>query len=57
MLFRSGEDGEADEAATDTYAICVTKGQTELLEAINEVLAELGEEGIQALVDKHLGIK
>ncbi len=56
-LYYKGEDGEADEAATDTYAICVTKGQTELLEAINEVLAELGEEGIQALVDKHLGIK
>ncbi len=56
-LYYQGEEGEADEAAIDTYAICVTKGETELLEAINEVLAELGEEGIQALVEKHLGIK
>lgn len=49
--------GETDEAAVDTYAICVTKGQTELLKAINEVLAELGKDGIQKLVNKHLGIE
>ena len=55
-LYYKGGEGEADEAAVDTYAICVTKGQTELLTAINEVLAELGEEGIQALVNKHLGL-
>lgn len=56
-LYYKGAEGEADEAAVDTYAICVTKGQTELLNAINEVLDELGEEGIQKLVNKHLGIE
>lgn len=56
-LYYQGEDGEDDEAAVDTYAICVTKGQTELLAAINEVIAELGKSGIQALVNKHLGIE
>lgn len=55
-LYWKGGDGEADEAAVDVYAICVTKGQDELLAAINKVLADLGEEGIQALVNKHLGI-
>ena len=55
-LYYKGGEGENDEAAVDTYAICVTKGQTELLAAINEVLEELGTEGIQALVNKHLGI-
>ena len=61
-LYYQGEDGEADEAAVDVYAICVTKGQTELLNAINEVLAELkaenhdGVDGIQYLVNKHLGL-
>ena len=46
----------ANTATEEQYAICVTKGNTELLTAINEVLAELGEEGIQALVNKHLGL-
>jgi ABC-type amino acid transport substrate-binding protein len=55
-LYYKGGEGENDEAAIDTYAICVTKGETELLTAINEVLAELGKDGIQALVDKHLGL-
>ena len=55
-LYYQGEDGDADEAAVDVYAICVTKGQTELLEAINAVIAELGKEGIQALVNQHLGL-
>ena len=55
-LYYKGGEGEEDSAATDTYAICVTKGQNELLEAINAVLAELGKDGIQALVNKHLGI-
>ena len=55
-LYYQGGEGEADEAAIDTYAICVTKGQTELLAAINAVLAELGESGIQALVNQHLGL-
>lgn len=55
-LYYKGGEGEADEPACDVYAIAVTKGQTELLNAINEVLEELGAEGIQALVNKHLGI-
>ncbi len=55
-LYYKGGEGESDEAAVDTYAICVTKGQTELLAAINEVLAELGKDGIQNLVNKHLGL-
>ena len=55
-LYYQGGDGEADEAAFDVYAICVTPGQTELLDAINEVLDELGTEGIQKLVNKHLGL-
>ena len=49
--------------AFDEYAIAVTKGQTELLEAINEVLNELledvdedGNNGIQQLVMKHLDV-
>lgn len=52
---------EPDEAAVDEYAICVTKGQTEILNAINEVLNgllaaedEKGNNGIEQLVMKHL---
>ena len=56
-LYYKGDTEAEDEAAVDTYAICVTKGQTELLNAINEVLAELGKEGIQQLVNKHLGLE
>lgn len=47
---------DADTATEEQYAICVTKGNDELLKAINEVLAELGESGIKALVSKHLGL-
>lgn len=56
-------DDQKDEVACDEYAIAVTKGQTELLEAINAVLNELleakdtkGNNGIQQLVMQHLGI-
>lgn len=56
-LYYQGAEGEADEAAVDVYAICVTKGQTEILDAINAVIGELGTDGIQALVNKHLGIE
>lgn len=55
-LYYKGGEGEADEPAIDVYAICVTKGQTELLNAINAVLEELGQEGIEALVQQHLGV-
>ncbi len=47
---------DADTATEEQYAICVTKGNTELLNAINAVLGELGESGINALVSKHLGL-
>ena len=47
----------------DEYAIAVTKGQTELLDAINAVLGELlaqvdenGNNGIQQLVMQHLDV-
>ncbi len=62
-LYYEGGEGAADELACDQYAICVTKGEEELLAAINEVLAELlkedenGVTGIQALVNKHLGLE
>ncbi len=56
-LYYKGEEGEADVPTVESYAICVTKGNTELLEAINEVLAELGEDGVEKLVKKHMGIE
>lgn len=55
-LYYKGQNDAADELACDTYAIAVTKGQTELLNAINAVLEELGADGIQELVNSHLGI-
>lgn len=55
-LYYKGDENKADAPAVDTYAICVTKGQDELLKAINDVLAELGKDGIQKLVNKHLGL-
>ena len=56
-LYYAGDDGEADFPTEEEYAICVTKGQDELLAAINEVLAELGESGINDLVMKHMGLE
>lgn len=47
---------DAETATEEKYAICVTKGKTELLNAINEVLNELGVDGINNLVKKHLGL-
>ena len=56
-LYWQGEDGEDDEPSKDVYAIAVCPTQSaRLLYTINEVIAELGEEGIQALVNKHLGL-
>lgn len=59
-------DGTADSepfATEEEYAICVTPGQTDLLEAINAVLDELikdvdesGDNGIDRLVAKHFGL-
>lgn len=62
-LYYEGGEGEEDESAYDSYAICVTKGQDELLNAINEVLNELlvededGINGVQKLVNQHLGLE
>ena len=50
------EEATADFPTEEQYAICVTKGNKELLDAINAVLDELGEEGINKLVSKHLGL-
>ncbi|MGN1103302.1 MAG: transporter substrate-binding domain-containing protein [Candidatus Coproplasma sp.] len=47
---------DEETATEEQYAICVTKGNTELLNAINEVLSELGEDGINQLVSNHLGL-
>ena len=56
-LYYAGSDGEAPSPTEESYAICVTKGNTELLDAINEVLAELGSDGIEKLVKQHMGIE
>ena len=55
-LYYSGAEGEADAPVEEQYAICVTKGNDELLDAINEVLAELGEEKILEMVMEHMGL-
>ena len=62
-LYYKGEGEEKDEIACDEYAIAVTKGETEILNAINKVLGELmaekdesGNNGIQKLVMKHFGV-
>lgn len=47
------EEATADFPTEEQYAIAVHKGDTELLNAINAVLDELGEEGINILVSYH----
>ena len=62
-LYYEGDETTGDILAFDRYAICVTKGKDELLDTINEVLTELliedenGVNGIEKLVNKHLGIE
>ena len=56
-LYYKGGEGEADVPTEESYAICVTKGNQELLDAINAVLAELGTEGVEALIKKHMGLE
>ena len=56
-LYYKGGEGEADVPTEESYAICVTKGNQELLDAINAVLADLGEEGVEALIKKHMGLE
>ena len=49
---------DEETATEEQYAICVTPGNTELLNAINEVLEEMIANGeIDALVSKHLGLE
>ncbi len=61
-LYYSGEEGKADEPIIENYAIAVTKGNTELLNAINEVLEELlvkdesGKTQIEKMVMAHMGM-
>lgn len=61
-LYYQGADGEADSAVEEQYAICVTKGNDELLKAINDVLAELlkkdtdGKTEIEKMLMKHMGM-
>ncbi len=61
-LYYSGAEGEADSPVEEQYAIAVTKGNTELLDAINEVLAELlvkdadGKTEIEKMVMEHMGM-
>lgn len=54
-LYYAGGDGEEDAPTAEDYAICVSKGNKELLDTINAVLSELGEDGINKLVMKYMG--
>ena len=61
-LYYTGGEGEADFPVEEQYAIAVTKGNTELMEAINAVLAELlvkdnnGQTKIEKMVMAHMGM-
>ncbi len=56
-LYYSGAEGEEDAPVEEQYAICVTKGNQELLDAINAVLADLMKEGkIEEMVMSHMGM-
>ena len=48
---------DVDTATEESYAICVPKGNQELLDAINAVLAQLGKEGVNNLVKQHMGLE
>ena len=61
-LYYSGETDADDAPVEEQYAICVTKGNTELLNAINAVLEDMLKEGsdgkteIEKLVMEHMGL-
>lgn len=62
-LYYSGETQAEDEPVLEQYAICVNKENTELLNAINEVLNamlndkdENGVNAVEKLVMKHMGM-
>lgn len=57
-LYYSGATDAEDAPVEEQYAICVTKGNTALLEAINAVLEEMMANGeIEKLVMKHMGFE
>ena len=62
-LYYSGETDADDAPVEEQYAICVTKGNKELLDAINAVLAELmkkdesGKSQIEKMVMAHMGFE
>ncbi len=62
-LYYSGDTEAEDAPVVEEYAICVTKGNTELLDAINAVLTDLmkkGDDGkteIEKMVMKHMGFE
>ncbi|MBQ8408831.1 MAG: transporter substrate-binding domain-containing protein [Clostridia bacterium] len=54
-LYYSGATEAEDAPVEEQYAICVTKGNDELLKAINEVLTELIAEGkVEEMVMNHM---
>ena len=61
-LYYAGETDADDAPVEEQYAICVTKGNTALLEAINSVLNEMlkvgtdGKTEIEKLVMQHMGL-
>jgi polar amino acid transport system substrate-binding protein len=55
-LYYSGETDAEDAPVEEQYAICVTKGNTALLDAINAVLEEMMKNGdVEKLVMEHMG--
>ena len=57
-LYYAGETDADDAPVEEQYAICVTKGNTALLDAINAVLEEMMKNGeIEKLVMQHMGFE
>ena len=62
-LYYSGEDGQPDFPVEESYAIAVNKNRMELLDAFNEVLAEMtqkdpkGISELDRLILKYMGIE
>ena len=62
-LYYSGDTDAEDAPVKEQYAICVTKGNQELLDAINAVLTDLmkkdesGKTEIEKMVMKHMGFE
>ena len=55
-LYYAGATDAEDAPVEEQYAICVTKGNTELLNAINAVLEEMMKNGdVEKLVMQHMG--